>query len=419
MREIYLITLSGQDRPGVTASLTETLARYGATILDVGQAVIHELLTLGMLIEVPAEAQSGPILKDLLFKAHELDLRIRFSPITAEQYAHWVNQQGKPRYIITILGRRILAGHIAAIASVLAQNGLNIDVINRLSGRVPLAEHRITSTSYACIEMSVRGRPQDPQGIRARFFELAQQTGIDIAFQEDDLYRRNRRLIALDMDSTLIRQEVIDLMAEAAGVGPQVRELTERAMRGEMDFRTALQRRLRLLRGVTVQQLEEVAQRLELTEGAERFLRVLKQIGYRTALISGGFTYFAQYLQKKLGVDYVFANELEIRDGKLTGEIVGEIMDAEQKASVLRQLAAKEGINLKQVIAVGDGANDLLMLQEAGLGIAFRAKPIVKQSAQHALSIVGLDAILYLMGIRDREVQAALQPQESALPTPA
>lgn len=410
-REIILINVSGEDRPGVTKSLTTILAEYGAAVLDIGQAVIHDFLTLGLLVEVPQGAKSGPILKDLLFRAHELDIRIRFTPVSEEDYEAWVGQQGKERHTITVLGRRLSAEHIAAVSTVLAEHGLNIDMIHRLSGRLPLREQQ--HTPYACVELSVRGTPRDAAAMRAAFLEITHTHDVDIAFQADDLYRRNRRLVAFDMDSTLIQAEVIDELAAAAGVGEEVAAITERAMRGEMDFKESLRLRLKQVAGLEESRLAEIAERLPLTEGAERLIQILKKIGFKIAILSGGFTYFGEHLKKRLGVDYVYANELEIKDGRLTGEVVGEIVDGARKAELLRAIAEKENISLHQVIAVGDGANDLPMLSIAGLGIAFRAKPIVKRSARQSLSAAGLDGILYLIGVRDRETMQSLLTPDS------
>lgn len=404
MHELFLISVNGVDRPGVTHSLSTILSQYDVTILDIGQAVIHNLLSLGMLVRVPETSASAPILKDLLFRAHELGIQIRFEPIAPEDYEAWVRAQGKARHIITLLGQRLEAVHIAAVTEVLASHGLNIDIIHRLSGRIPLQEPG--RAPYACVEMSVRGIGDNADALRARFLELSHDTGIDIAFQQDDLYRRHRRLVAFDMDSTLIQTEVIDELARVAGVGEEVAAITESAMRGELDFKESLRQRLALLKGLDESVMAGIAERLPLSDGAERLLKMLNQLGYKTAIISGGFTYFGRYLQQKLGVDYVFANELEIVDGKLTGGVLGEIVDGEKKAECLRMLAEREGISLRQVVAVGDGANDLPMLRLAGLGIAFRAKPLVKQSAKQALSTVGLDGILYLIGVRDRDATA-------------
>lgn len=410
-REIILINVSGEDRPGVTRSLTTILAEYGATVLDIGQAVIHDFLTLGLLVEISEGGKSGPVLKELLFRAHQLDVKIRFTPISEQDYEHWVGQQGKERHTITVLGTRLEAEHIAAVSSVLADHGLNIDLIHRLSGRISLSEKQ--RSAYACVEFSVRGTPRDTTLMRAAFLEVAREHDIDIAFQVDDLYRRNRRLVAFDMDSTLIQAEVIDELAKEAGVGDEVAAITERAMQGELDYEESLNQRLALIAGLEESKLAEVAARIPLTQGAERLIQVLKQLGFKIAILSGGFTYFGDYLAKRLGVDYVHANRLEIVDGKLTGRILGEIVDGPRKAELLRTIAARENLSLQQVIAVGDGANDLPMLSIAGLGIAFRAKPLVKQSAGQALTTAGLDGILYLIGVRDREAMQSVQAQQT------
>jgi phosphoserine phosphatase len=402
MREIILISVSGTDKPGLTSNLTGVLSQYKINILDIGQAVIHDTLSLGILIEIPKESESSPVLRDLLFRAHELDLNVKFKPISADDYELWVSAQGKPRYIITLLGRQITSAHMKAISDVVAGNALNIDSIKRLSGRKSL--HNPHDNLRACVELTVRGEPHDIVSMRASFLEISRDHGVDISFQVDNMYRRNRRMVAFDMDSTLIQAEVIDELAREAGVGDNVSEITELAMQGELDFKESFQRRLSLLEGLSEDVLEKVASRLVLTQGAEHLISTLKKIGYKTAIISGGFMYFGNYLQKKLGIDYVFANKLEIVDGKVTGRVSGTIVDAERKADILRELAAREQISLEQVIAVGDGANDLPMLGIAGLGIAFNAKPLVKKSARHSISNLGLDGILYLIGVRDRDL---------------
>jgi len=398
-----LINVSGRDRAGLTASLSEILADHGIAILDIGQSVIHETYSLGVLIEVPEDTEASPVLKDLVFRAHELSLDLHFTPVSGEEYEEWVGQQQRRRYIITILGRQLSARSIAAISRAVSDCGLNIDAVERLSERVPLDRSR--RPSRACVEMKVRGEPRDLEAMRARFMEMSVELEADIAFQEDDLYRRNRRLVALDMDSTLVQWEIIDELAAAAAAGDRVRAITERAMRGEIDFADSFRQRLALLAGLPATVLEEIAERMPLTEGAERLVANLKSLGYKIALLSGGFTYFGRRLQERLGLDYVYANELEIVDGAVTGRVVGDIVDGQRKADLLREIARQEGLRLEQVIAVGDGANDLPMLAVAGLGIAFRAKRVVREGARQAISTVGLDGILYLMGIRDREAR--------------
>lgn len=402
MNEIILLTISGDDRPGVTSAITGILARYHINILDIGQAVIHNTLSLGILIQVPKESESSPLLRDILFKAHEMNMLVRFEPVDGAAYEHWVEGQGKSRHIITLLARRITAEHIARVTAIAADHGLNIDNISRLSGRISLQDEGARQTR-ACVEFSVRGMPADAAALREEFLKTASDLDVDIAFQKDDIYRRNRRLVVFDMDSTLIEAEVIDELAKEAGVGDQVIEITEAAMRGEIDFNESFRRRVALLKGLDASVLERIAQRLPLTEGAAELVGHLKALGFKTAILSGGFTYFGHYLQQKLGFDYVHANELDIRDGKVTGEVVGTIVNGERKAELLREIAEKEGVRLEQTIAVGDGANDLPMLSIAGLGIAFRAKPLVRQSAKQAISTLGLDGILYLIGFRDRD----------------
>ncbi len=406
MRELILITISGIDRPAVTSTVTTLLARHKANIRDIGQAVIHDSLTLGLLVEFPPGEDSASIIKEVLFRMHEFGMQVRYQPITEASYQDWVNQQGKERHIVTLLARQVTADQIAALTSILAEHGLNIDAISRLSGRVPLDS--LDPKSKACVEFSARGSPRDITRLRAEFTELSARLDVDIAFQADNMYRRTRRLVCFDMDSTLIEAEVIDELAKAAGVGEQVAAITEAAMRGELDFKASFARRMALLQGLDASVLQEIAGRLSLTEGAENLIRILRKLGYKTAILSGGFSYFGRFVQEKLGIDYIFANELEVVEGKITGRVVGQVIDGQRKAELLRELAAKEGISLEQVIAVGDGANDLPMLSIAGLGIAFRAKPLVKASAKQSISTLGLDAILYLMGLRDRDMQAAI-----------
>ena len=400
MQDILLINISGPDQPGITATIFDLLSRHAVNVLDIGQAVIHDTLTLGMLVEVPPDEDSS-VLKDVLFACHRLGMAVRFEPIAATEYEAWVQGQGRDRYIVTILARKITARHIAAVSGIVADHGLNVDHINRLSGRISLSEQ--SRDQKACVELSVRGAPRDVALMRGQFLAAAVELGVDIAFQKDNAYRRNRRLVCFDMDSTLIEAEVIDELAKAAGVGDQVAAITEQAMAGELDFTQSFKRRVGLLKGLDEAVLEGIAERLPITEGAEELIRTLKALGYKTAILSGGFNYFGQYLQRKLGIDYVYANDLAIENGEVTGEVRGQVVDGQRKAELLKQLAEKENLNLQQVIAVGDGANDLPMLSLAGLGIAFRAKPMVKESAEHAISQLGLDGILYLLGVRDQD----------------
>ena len=401
--EIIQVNISGEDKPGMTSSLTEILARYDAFILDIGQANIHQSLTLGMLIKTTAD-KSGSIMKELLFKASELGVMIRFTPISEERYEAWVGRQGKNRYIISLLGRTVTARHIAEVTKVVAQHGLNIDAIRRLTGRIPL--DREDRSARSCIELSVRGSltDADRSAMQEAFMNLS-DTGLDVSFQKDDIYRRSRRLICFDMDSTLIETEVIDELAERAGVGEQVRAITASAMLGEIDFRESFTQRVALLRGLDVSVMEDIARNLPITEGLERMMTILKRVGYKTAILSGGFTYFGNYLRQKYGFDYVYANELEIEDGHLTGRYLGEVVDGRRKAELLRLLCQFESINIAQSVAVGDGANDLPMLNLAGLGIAFHAKPKVKATARQSISTIGLDGILYFLGLKDSTIE--------------
>lgn len=402
MRDITLITVTGPDRPGITAALTSELAAYNVNVLDIGQSVIHNSLSLGFLIEIPDQAEESPVFRKLLFRAHDLGLTIRFTPISADSYEAWVDEQGSQRHIITLLGRQITARHIQQVAHVVAARQLSIDHITRLSGRRSLA--RSNSQPRACIEFSVRGSVPDLEILHREVLQSAKDLDLDIAIQEDNLYRRNRKLVCFDMDSTLIQAEVINELARAAGVVDQVAAITESAMNGEIDFNESFRRRVALLKGLDEGVLQSIAESLPITEGAERLLTTLQKLGYKTAILSGGFTYFAHHLQVRFGIDYVYANHLDIEDGKVTGRVTDEIVDGQMKANYLRSIAHTEGLTLDQVIAVGDGANDLPMLSIAGLGIAFHAKPIVKEQAQHSIATLGLDSILYLLGMRDREL---------------
>lgn len=396
--EIIQINITGDDRPGVTTVMMKVLAKHEATILDIGQANIHHSLSLAIMFEAKT-SMSGNIMKDLLLESCNLGVTVRFSPISKENYSTWVDLQGKNRYIITVLGRELSASQISLVTDIILKHKMNIEGIDRLTGRIPIEEEKRMNRS--CVEFSVRGAIADVDELRKEFMEIANRHRFDIALQQETMYRRMRRLICFDMDSTLIQTEVIDELAERNGVGAEVKAITESAMRGEIDFVESFKRRVGLLKGLDESVMKEIAESLPITEGMERLVRVLKKGGYKMAILSGGFNYFGNYLKDRFGFDYVYANELEIVDGKLTGNYLGDIVDGKRKAELLRLLAQVEKVDIRQTVAVGDGANDLPMIATAGLGIAFHAKPKVKETAEQSLSTVGLDGLLYFLGYRD------------------
>lgn len=397
--EQILISITGQDRPGLTASVMAILAKYGAQVLDIGQADIHSTLSLGILMRLDG-MHSWQVMKELLFKATELGVNIDFSPISDDEYESWVNHQGKNRYILTLIGRSLSARQIEATTKIIAEQGLNIDSILRLTGRMSIKHPE--RNVRACIEFSLRGNPADTAAMQKELMNMSQEMAVDFSFQHDDMYRRMRRLICFDMDSTLIQTECIDELAKRAGVGDKVSEITARAMHGEIDFKESFKERVALLKGLDASVMKDIAENMPITEGTDRLMSVLKTCGYKIAILSGGFTYFGEYLRKKYGIDYVYANELEIGDdGKLTGHYVGDIVDGQRKAELLKLIAQVERVNLAQTIAVGDGANDLPMIGEAGLGIAFHAKPRVVANAKQSINTMGIDGILYFLGFKD------------------
>ncbi|MBT8355030.1 MAG: phosphoserine phosphatase SerB [Desulfofustis sp.] len=403
MSDVILINITGRDRKGLDAKFTSILAQYDVNILDIGQAVIHQHISLGILAEIPRAEDYSSIFKDMLFEGHNMDLDVDIKKVELGSYENWVHAQGKERRIITILGRTLSAQQISAVASVISENQLNIDSITRLTGRISLKEPQ--ANPRACVQLSVSGTPLNILDMRGKFMEISQRAGIDISFHVDNIYRRNRKLVVFDMDSTLIQAEVIVELAKLASVGDQVDRITEAAMRGEIDFKESFRQRVALLKGLEEERLRGLVEQLPLTDGADLVVKTLKGLGYKLGILSGGFRFVGDYLKDKLGIDYVFANELDIKDGVVTGEVVGEIVDGEMKADLLRKLAEQENIALEQTIAVGDGANDLPMISIAGLGVAFNAKPVVRQKAANTISSVGLDGLLYLIGIHDREIK--------------
>ena len=401
-KEQILVHITGKDRIGLTASIMSILAAHGADILDIGQADIHSSLTMGLLIRID-EKVSGQVMKELLFKTSELGVDISFEPISDDDYEDWAGRQGRNRYILTVIGRSLSAAQISAAAEVIAKHGLNIDAIRRLTGRMSIKHPE--KNVRACVEFSVRGFLENRESMQRELMALSEESGMDFSFQKDDMYRRMRRLICFDMDSTLIQTECIDELARRHGVGDKVAAITERAMRGEIDFKESFTERVALLKGLDISVMQDIAEHLPITEGTDRLMSILKTCGYKIAILSGGFTYFGEYLQRRYGIDYVYANELEVgEDGRLTGRYVGEIVDGRRKADLLKLIAQTEKVNLAQTIAVGDGANDLPMLMESGLGIAFHAKPRVKKTARQSLSSIGLDGVLYFLGFKDSQL---------------
>jgi phosphoserine phosphatase len=388
-----LITVTGPDRTGVTANLTGILAQQGATLYDIEQVVVQGQLTLCLVVGVP---EARDVLKELLFAAKELGMELNFKPVPADVAATETPPAAEGRrFVITAIGPTLGAPHLHAIATALAAEGANIEKIGRLS------ENTLASVEIHALLPADR----DSEVLKRTLLAVATSTGFDVSLQPESLYRRSKRLVVLDMDSTLIRIEVIDELARAHGVGPEVARITERAMQGEMDYDESLRQRVALLKGLDVKVLDRIAADLPLTEGAETMVRVLKRLGYKIAVISGGFSRAAEALKRRLDMDYAYSNNLEVVGGKLTGRVIGPIVNGQRKAELLETIAQAEGVLLDQVIAVGDGANDALMLERAGLGIAFHAKAKLREHADTSISGAGLDAILYLLGLSARELQ--------------
>ncbi len=413
MSDVVLINITGRDRKGLDAKFTGILAEYNVNILDIGQAVIHNHISLGILAEIPKADDFSSIFKDMLFEGHKMELRVDIKPVKSDNYEKWVHAHGKERRIITLLGARVTARQISAVAAIIAQNRLNIDYITRMTGRISLIQPQ--DNPRASVQLSVSGTPLDLHEMRRKFMEISQESGIDISFHVDNIYRKNMKLVVFDMDSTLIQTEIIVELAKLANVEEQVGKITESAMRGEIDFKESFRQRVTLLKGIKEEQLANISTSIPLTEGADLVSKTLKGLGYKLGILSGGFTFMGEYLKEKLSFDYMYANELDIENGVVTGKVKGEIVDGDKKAILLRQIAQKEQIVLEQTIAIGDGANDLPMISIAGLGVAFNAKPVVRERAANALSSVGLDGLLYLIGLHEREIkQEVLQASQSS-----
>jgi len=384
--QTVLLQVTGPDRPGIVALLLKILATAGARIADVEQIVIRGNISLSLVVDIPP---GQDVLKDVLLYGWEHSLQVDFEVVTSTPTPR---QSG---WVVTVMGANLNAAELHTVAAATADSGANIDRIERLS-RYPV-------WSY---QLNVSGG--DGVALRNNLMHMSSLTpGLDVAIQADGLGRRSQRLVVLDVDSTLIQNEVIDLIADVAGVGTEVAAITESAMRGELDFGQSLNARVQLLAGQPVEILDRAWDRLTLTPGARTFVRTLKSLGFSVAIVSGGFTFFTDRLKAELGLDYAYANTLETRRGVLTGRVTGRVVDKQMKATLLRQIAVEEGVELSQTVAVGDGANDLAMLDIAGLGIAFNAKPIVQEAADTSVSVPYLDAILFVLGVRREDMESA------------
>lgn len=394
-----LVTVTGPDTSGITAALTGIIEDNGASLLDIEQVVVQGQLTLCLLIQVEgARARGEPVLKDLLFEAKDMGLHLDFEVLTARE-SERPPRDGRCRYAVTAIADNLGAGGVHRIAEVLARHGANIDHIRRLSREI------LSSVEFVVCLPDEDGKAD---ALRADLLDIATDTDIDIALQRENLQRRSKRLVVMDMDSTLIQVEILDEMARLYGVVEEVAEITRRAMAGELDFEQSLKERIRLLEGMPYDEVLRLAEDLPVTEGAEQLLKVLRGLGYKTGVLSGGFRFAADALKQRLGLDYAYANQLEVKGGRLTGRVKEPIVGPQRKADLLDAIAQREGISLEQTIAIGDGANDLAMLERAGLGIAFHAKPKLKAAADTSLSRGGLDRILYLLGLSEEDVQEFL-----------
>lgn len=389
-KNLVLLSITGQDQPGITSTLTKILADTDTKVIDIEQVVIHDILSLSIIVQLDGE-NSNNVLKELLFKAKEIGINLDFEVIEEDSI---IDRSSRYTYAVTCLGDEISAQIILNLSTKLAEFGVNIERITKLN-----------EGNLNCMELIVYAEEDiNLTSLKKVLLALGNQYNVNIAFQKENLYRKSKRLLVLDMDMTLIQMEVIDELAKMAGVDDQVVKITEKAMNGEIEFNQALIERVSLLKGLSEESLQEVYKKIVFTEGAKELVMVAKHLGYKIAVLSGGFTYFTGKIKEYLKLDYAYANNLEIFEGKVTGKVTGNIVNAQRKAELLQEIAEKEGISLDQIIAVGDGANDLLMLEKAGLGVAFNAKPKVKEKANYSLSSKPLNAIFYLLGINEKDL---------------
>ena len=389
--QLVLVTVTGLDKPGITYNLMKIIAQSQATILDMGQSVTHGLLSLSILLDVEKDDHST-VLKDLLFEAKQLEMQLDFKVMGYSSVN--LNDYEKDRFVLSCVSRELITpAFMRDIAEVLSKNSINILRIDNMN-----------SSDFSAVDILTRAeKPVQFNEIKTALLTISNTHKIDVAFLKDNVFRYNKRLIVFDMDSTLIQAEVIDEMAKVHGVGDKVIKITERAMNGELDFNAALKERVGLLKGMKVERLKEILDRIELTEGTDEFIKTVKALGFKVAVISGGFTYFTNAMKQKLGLDYAFANELEIENGGLTGRVLGNIVNADGKAFLLNFIAQQEQISLDQVVAIRDGANDLPMLGKAGLGIAFHAKEVVRKKASSHMSHGPMTSVLYFLGIASKK----------------
>ena len=389
--DFIVITVNGPDAPGIVSSITSILSENAVKIIDIEQIVIRKLILLSMMLDL-RESKGGQIslLKDLLLEAKRLNVELDFKIASYDEH---LQHDENFMYAVTCLGEKITAQVVAQISNAIYSENVNIERITQLS-----------QGELSCIEMIVKtDKTINVQDMTGKLLSISSDFGVDIAVQKENIFRRSKRLVVMDMDSTLIQVEVIDELAKSAGHGEEVSGITSKAMNGELSFNESLNKRVELLRGLDENVLDEIYHNIPFTPGAKKLVKILKKLGYKTAVISGGFTFFTDRLKNELGLDYAFANKLEIKDGKLTGKVLGEIINGESKAEILEDIANKENISLDQVVAIGDGANDLLMLDKAGLGIAFNAHKTVREKADYNISQENLDSIIYLLGISEKE----------------